>query len=165
MAIHVALHHRTHYRYDRPVTHAPHVIRLRPVPHCRTPVLSYSLKVQPAEHFLNWQQDPFSNYHARAVFPEKTTELLVEVDLVAEMAVYNPFDFFLESAAETFPFTYEPDLAKDLAPFLELLTPGVKVLTYSNSISRAPLRTIDWLVAINQKLPHDVRYQIGRAHV
>ena len=86
MAIHVALHHRTHYRYDRPVTHAPHVIRLRPVPHCRTPVLSYSLKVQPAEHFLNWQQDPFSNYHARAVFPEKTTELLVEVDLVAEQS-------------------------------------------------------------------------------
>ncbi len=160
MAIHVALHHRTHYRYDRPVAHAPHVIRLRPAPHCRTPVLSYSLKIQPAEHYLNWQQDPFSNYHARIVFPEKTTELVVEVDLVAEMAVYNPFDFFLEAAAETFPFTYEPDLAKDLAPFLELLPGGEKFLAYSKSIPREPLRTIDWLVRINQKLSNDISYLI-----
>lgn len=86
MAIHVALHHRTRYRYARPVAHAPHVFRLRPAPHCRTPVLSYSLNVQPADHYLNWQQDPFSNYHARIVFPEKTTELIVEVDLVTEIA-------------------------------------------------------------------------------
>src|ERR1700679_2247624 len=114
MAIHVALHHKTHYKYDKLVAHMPHTIRLRPAPHCRTPILSYSQKILPKKHFLNWQQDPFSNYLDRVVFPEKTDECLIEVDLVAEMAVYNPFDFFLEPSAEKYPFTYEEALKKEL---------------------------------------------------
>src|SRR5688572_8362822 len=107
MAIRVALHHVTHYRYDRPVQPAPHVVRLRPAPHSRTPVTAYSLKVTPGEHFLNWQQDPFGNYQARLVFPKPTRELKFEVDLVADMTTINPFDFFLEDSAENYPFTYE----------------------------------------------------------
>ena len=110
MAIQVALHHSTRYRYDRRVSLSPHIVRLRPAPHCRTPILAYSLKVLPANHFINWQQDPQANYLARLVFPEPTTELFVEVDLVAEMAVFNPFDFFLEPYAEQYPFTYETSL-------------------------------------------------------
>ncbi|MFM1945452.1 MAG: hypothetical protein RI897_4434, partial [Verrucomicrobiota bacterium] len=120
MSIHVALHHRTNYRYSEPVGHSPHLIRLRPAPHCRTRVLSYSLKVEPRDQFLNWQQDPFGNYVARVVFPEKLGELNVEVDLVAEMAVYNPFDFFLEPGAEEFPFRYDDALRVDLDPFLRV---------------------------------------------
>src|SRR6187200_1914303 len=100
MAIHVALRHRTRYDYDRPVSLSPHVIRLRPAPHCRTPILSYSLGLVPKQHFNNWQQDPFGNYLARVVFPESTRQLVVDVELVAEMAVLNPFDFFLEPSAE-----------------------------------------------------------------
>ena len=100
MSIHVALRHVTHYRYDRLVNLSPHVVRLRPAPHCRTPILSYSLNIEPAGHFINWQQDPFSNYLARLVFPEKTGEFKITVDLVAEMSVFNPFDFFLEPSAE-----------------------------------------------------------------
>ena len=111
MSIHVALHHRTDYRYDRPVALGPHSVRLRPAPHSRTRVLSYTQKVQPAQHFINWQQDPFSNYVARLVFPERTRSLQVEIGLVVEMAVFNPFDFFLEPSAELFPFEYEPDLS------------------------------------------------------
>src|SRR4029434_3342382 len=102
MAIHVALHHKTHYQYDRQVALSPHVVRLRPAPHARTPILSYSLRVRPSPHFINWQTDPHSNYLARVVFPEKTRELCVEVDLVAELSVFNPFDFFLEPSAEQF---------------------------------------------------------------
>ena len=117
MSIHVALHHVTSYRYDRLVNLSPQVVRLRPAPHCRTPILSYSLRVEPETHFINWQQDPFSNYLARLVFPEKTGTFKVTVDLVAEMAVYNPFDFFLEPSAETFPFSYEAGLEQELAPY------------------------------------------------
>jgi len=119
MAIHVALKHVTRYKYDRPVQLGPQVIRLRPAPHCRTPILSYSLRVEPAKHFINWQQDPFANYLARLVFPEKTTEFTVTVDLVAEMAVYNPFDFFLEPYAQTFPFAYDEAQQIELAPYLQ----------------------------------------------
>src|SRR5208282_5336848 len=117
MSIHVALHHKTHYQYDRLVNLGPQVVRLRPAPHARTRILSYSLRVTPEKHFVNWVQDPQSNYAARFVFPEQTREFLVEVDLVAEMAVFNPFDFFLEPDAERFPFEYDPALDHELAPF------------------------------------------------
>ena len=114
MSIHVALSHVTHYRYDRLVTLSPQIVRLRPAPHSRTHVLAYSLKVDPQKHFINWQQDPQSNYLARLTFPEKTREFRIEVSLVAEMAVYNPFDFFLEPYAEKFPFQYEAGERHDL---------------------------------------------------
>src|SRR5438270_9269631 len=110
MAIHVALNHKTQYRYDRPVALGPQIVRLRPAPHCRTRILSYSLRVIPEKHFINWQQDPQSNFLARLVFADVTPELLIEVDLVAEMAVYNPFDFFLDPSVERFPFEYDRGL-------------------------------------------------------
>src|SRR5471032_3535461 len=118
MAIQVALNHRTHYTYDRLVNLGPQIVRLRPAPHCRTRILSYSLKVTPDKHFINWQQDPQANYLARLVFLKPTRELKVVVDLIVEMAVQNPFDFFLEPYAQKFPFSYEPTDAQDLAPFL-----------------------------------------------
>src|ERR1700753_2286119 len=114
MSIHVALHHRTTYRYDRLVSLGPQSVRLRPAPHCRTRILGYSLSVQPTKHFINWQQDPQAKYPARLTFPDKTRELRIEVDLVAEMSVFNPFDFFLEPYAQQFPFSYESGEARDL---------------------------------------------------
>jgi uncharacterized protein (DUF2126 family)/transglutaminase-like putative cysteine protease len=169
VAIHVALHHSTRYRYDRPVGHGPHVIRLRPAPHCRTRVLSYSLQVEGGPQFLNWQQDPFANWNARLVFLEPMTELSVGVELVAEMAVYDPFDFFLEDAASHYPFAYEEGLRKDLAPFLdpEPLTPllgawladSKRALLGRSEEGKGP-RTIDFLVGLNQRLHQAIRYLI-----
>jgi len=160
MAIRVALNHQTIYRYDRPVTLAPHVIRLRPAPHCRTPVLSYALKVQPADYFLNWQQDPYNNYLARLVFAQPTQELRVEVDLVAELTVTNPFDFFVESYAETFPFSYDPVLAKELLPFLETQEAGPQLQALIASCRRNAIRTVDYLVDINSRLQRAIAYVI-----
>src|ERR1043166_5820317 len=160
MSIHVALNHRTRYLYDRPVSLSPHVVRLRPAPHCRTPILSYSLNVSPKKQFVNWQQDPHGNYLARLVFPEKTRELFIEVDLVAVMSVINPFDFFLEPSAEKFPFTSEPWLRKDLAPFLETLPVGPKLLEFLASAGREEVRTNDFIVALNQRLQKEIKYII-----
>ena len=160
MSIHVALNHVTHYRYDRPIMLGPQVVRLRPAPHSRTRILSYSMRVEPAEHFTNWQQDPQSNYLARLVFPEKTSSLRIEVDLVAEMSVLNPFDFFLEPSADHFPFSYDAELSAELAPYLAKgeLTPAFK--TYLDSIARTPTPTNDFLVALNQRLQRDISYLI-----
>ena len=160
MSIHAALHHVTHYRYDRPVQLGPQVVRLRPAPHCRSRIISYSLKIEPAQHFINWQQDPFANWQARLVFPDKTTEFKVTVDLVAEMAVYNPFDFFLEPAAEQFPFDYDPLLKEELAPYLARTPQGDLFNHYVAGIDRSPQRTIDFLVGLNQRLQHDIGYLI-----
>lgn len=160
MSIHIALHHVTHYRYDRAVNLGPQIIRLRPAPHSRTRILSYGLSVEPGEHFINWQQDPQGNYLARVVFPEKTRELKVEVDLVAEMAVFNPFDFFLEPYAEQAPFKYTQSEQRELAPYLVTLPSTPLFAKYLKGISREPLPTIDFLVAINQRLATDIKYLI-----
>jgi uncharacterized protein (DUF2126 family) len=164
MSIRVALHHLTHYRFDRPVALSPHEVRLRPAAHARTPIHSYSLKVLPAKHFINWQQDPYGNWLARVVFPEKSTELRVEVDLVADMTVINPFDFFVEEYAEKHPFTYTEQLTRELAPFLEREEPGPLRAAWMERFLRERVRpgmnTVDFLVAVNQALQQDVRYLI-----
>src|SRR6187549_716110 len=146
MSILASLRHVTRYRYDRPVSLAPQVIRLRPAPHCRTRIESYSLKVTPSEHFVNWQQDPNGNWLARYVFPEKTTELSITVDLVAEMEVINPFDFFVEPEAETFPFNYPAELIDELAPYLKAEPAGPLLEAFVAMIPREKRKTVDFLV-------------------
>jgi len=160
VGIHVALNHRTTYRYDRPIALSPQVVRLRPAPHSRTPILSYSMTITPKGHFLNWQQDPFSNYLGRLVFPEKTDVFAVEVDLIAEMIVINPFDFFLEPTAESFPFAYDPALKIELGPYLVREPASARLSAYLKEIDRSPQRTIDFFVALNMRLSQDIRYLI-----
>ncbi len=160
MSIRVALDHTTVYTYKKPVTLDPHIIRLRPAPHCRTPILSYSLKIEPETHFLNWQQDPFGNYLARLVFPEKCDELSVTVDLVAELTVINPFDFFVEESAETFPFKYSAVNQQELSPYLEVGTPAPVLVEWLKKNTPEKIRCIDAMVAINQAVHRDVAYQL-----
>jgi uncharacterized protein (DUF2126 family)/transglutaminase-like putative cysteine protease len=160
MVLHVALQHRTTYAYDRPVELGPQIIRLRPAPHCRTRIVSYSLEVEPRQHFLNWQQDPHSNHLARVLIPEKTTRFAVEVGLVAEIAVINPLDFFLEPAAESVPFAYEPLLKKDLEPYLEVLPPGPGLSDLLASIPTSPEATVSFLVELNGRLQREIDYVI-----
>src|SRR5499426_3062583 len=160
MSVLANLHHVTRYRYDRPVSLAPQVIRLRPAPHCRTRIESYSLKVTPAEHFVNWLQDPNGNWLARFVFPEKTREFTITVDLIADMAVINPFDFFVEPFAETFPFAYPAEFAEELAPYLDAEPAGPRLAAFLASIPRHHKNTVDFLVALNQRLQREVRYLI-----
>jgi len=161
VTIRVALKHRTRYTYDRAVKLYPHVIRLRPAPHSRTPIPSYSLKVEPGEHFVNWQQDPFGNYLARFVFPEKARALDISVELVAEMIVINPFDFFLEEHAERYPFVYGEQLTRDLTPYLEIRERGGRLLDWLKRVDVSPGQPlVDFLVAINQRLQGDVSYLV-----
>ena len=160
MAIRVAINHKTEYRFDRPVAVSPHVVRLRPAPHTRTPIEAYSLKVLPKKHFINWQQDPFGNYLARLVFPEPVRELSFEVDLVAEMVVINPFDFFVEKYAEHYPFEYPPQLLKQLAPYLEITDDGPRLRQWLSGVDRSRQEINNFLVDLNQRLERDIDYTI-----
>nr|WP_249817654.1 transglutaminase family protein [Bradyrhizobium sp. 147] len=160
VSIYVALHHVTHYKYDRPIDLGPQTIRLRPAPHTRTPILSYSLKVTPSNHFVNWQQDPQGNWLARYVFPEKTTELKLEVDFTAQMTVVNPFDFFVEPYADSFPFDYPKDLKTELAPYLETIKPDRLFAQYLDAIPQEAPNTVNFLVDLNRELQKKIRYII-----
>ena len=160
MAISAAITHVTRYAYDHPISIGPQTIRLRPAPHCRTPVTAYSLKVEPAEHFLNWQQDPFGNWVARLVFPKKASELKITVDLAVALDVFNPFDFFVEDYATAFPFRYEPELAKELAPYLEIEPAGPKLQAFLGDLPKDPMGTADFLVALNTRIAQAITYGI-----
>ncbi|MEB3266007.1 MAG: transglutaminase family protein [Cyanobacteriota bacterium] len=164
MSILAAIHHVTHYRYERPVRLGPQTIRLRPAPHARTPVTSYALKVRPAEHFVNWQQDPHGNWLARFVFPEPTREFSLEVDLIADLAVVNPFDFFVEPAAERWPLDYGPELLDDLGPYLQADPAGDAFAALLGDTLRRwqaqDQRTVELLVALNQELQQRIRYVV-----
>ncbi len=160
MAIRVAIRHKTVYSYDRLVAVSPHVFRLRPAVHSRTAIESYSLKIEPNEHFINWQQDPFGNYQARVVFPEKTKELKVEVEVIANLVSINPFDFFVEEYAENFPFQYQGQLPKELVPYLEIKETGPRLLQWIEGIDKSKKTINDFLVYLNQKLNKDINYSI-----
>ena len=160
MTIRTAIHHITEYRFDKPVSLSPHTIRLRPAPHSRTPIKGYSLRVSPAEHFINWQQDPFGNFLARLVFPEKCDHLKVEVEVIADMTVINPFDFFVEEYAEKFPFSYDETLQKELLPYLEIADDGPLIREWVASVPRQPIAINDLLVYLNQRLQQEIAYNI-----
>ena len=160
MTIRVAIEHRTDYLFDKPVTINPHVVRLRPAPHCRTPIHAYSLKVSPEHHFINWQNDPFGNYLARFVFSEKAAALSINVEVIAEMTVINPFDFFLEDSALTFPFRYDEQLSRDLRPYLEIHERGPKLQQWLQRIDRSETPTVDFLVELNRRLQGDIAYLV-----
>ncbi len=160
MSIPVQLRHTTRYAYDRPVRLGPQVVRLRPTPHCRTRIPSYSLTVTPARHFANWQHDPHGNWLARYVFPEKTSEFSITVDLRADLEVINPFDFFVEPYAETWPFRFPPELNDDLAAFIQPEPATLRLKEFTASIAREPRNTVDFLVDLNQLLQRMVRYLI-----
>ena len=159
MSIKVAIRHSTVYKFDRRVSLTPHVVRLRPAPHCRTPIESYSLKIEPEGHFINWQQDPFGNYLARLVFPEKVTSLSIDVEVVADMVVVNPFDFFLDEDCETYPFKYDAELKHELLPNL-VRKESETIVKWLNSKQLKKARTIDFLVNLNQMVEADINYSI-----
>ncbi|HTC82420.1 MAG TPA: transglutaminase family protein, partial [Acidimicrobiia bacterium] len=162
--IQVAVEHRSTYEFDRPVRLAPHVVRLRPAPHCRTPVLAYSLKVEAPGHFINWQQDPFGNHLARLVFPDPVDRLDITVDLIADMTVVNPFDFFLDEDARTYPFAYDAALARDLGPYREVGDSGPLLDDLVAAARALPGRdgiaVIDFLVELNRSVQRAVEYTI-----
>ena len=160
MSIKASIYHLTHYKYDRLVTLGPQVIRLRPAPHSRTRVISHSLKVAPDKHFVNFQQDPYGNWLARFVFPEPVRELKIEVDLVADMTVYNPFDFFVEETAETWPFEYPEDIADDLAIYLKPEPTGPLLKKFLAGVPKDRLRTVDFIVNLNARVSREINYLI-----
>lgn len=161
MSIRVSLRHHTKYTYDRPIKVFPQVFRLKPAPHTRTPIVSYSLNIQPKNHFINWQQDPFGNYNARVVFQDLVKELVVDVDIVADLVTFNPFDFFLEEYAEKFPFTYDEQLQKELAPYLEVIENGPTLAQLKEDVSVfMDDLSINFLVNVNQFVFKRINYVI-----
>tara|TARA_R110002051_G_scaffold263759_2_gene323594 strand:+ start:10504 stop:13830 length:3327 start_codon:yes stop_codon:yes gene_type:complete len=160
MALKVAIKHKTKYIYDRSINLSPHIFRLRPAPHSRTPIESYSIKIKPDNHFFNWQQDPFGNYLARIVFPDKTTELSVDVEIIADLKTINPFDFFVEEAVEEFPFTYSKELQKELLPYLEKVENGPLLKDWLSKIDMTPKRSIDFLIGLNSGLYNYLNYTL-----
>lgn len=169
MAIRVAIHHVTEYKFDRLTQIYPHILRLRPAPHSRSKIHSYSLKIEPANHFINWQQDPFGNYLARLVFPEQTEKLRFEVEVITEMTSINPFDFFVEEYAEHVPFTYEAQLKKELEAYLEITESGPELLSLVEKLKSEirhrvlcdnPMHVNDFMVSVNQRIQHMISYGV-----
>ncbi|HAX16960.1 MAG TPA: IMP dehydrogenase, partial [Leeuwenhoekiella sp.] len=160
MALKVAISHKTKYKYDKRISLSPHIFRLRPAPHSRTPIEAYSLKIKPENHFFNWQQDPFGNYLARVVFPEKTDELSIDVEIIADLKTINPFDFFVEDSVEEFPFKYKDSLKKELLPYLEITDDGPLLKKFLKTIDVSEQLTIYFLIGLNRHINEYLNYTV-----
>lgn len=161
MSIKASIYHLTHYKYDNPVRLGPQIIRLKPAAHSRTKVISHSLKVTPENHFVNLQQDPYGNYLARFVFPDPVTELKIEVDLVADMTVYNPFDFFTEEEAVKWPFDYPADIRDDLTIYMTPEAASPALQAFLATLDKTPGQgTVDMVVGLNARLQQEIGYVI-----
>ena len=160
MSIKASIYHLTHYQYDKPVRLGPQIIRLKPASHSKTRVLSHSLKVTPSNHFVNLQQDPYGNYLARFVFPDPVTEFKIEVDLVADMTVYNPFDFFVEEEATMWPFDYPETIREDLSIYMKPEEPGPRLRAFLETLDRSEQKTVDMVVGLNMRLQQQIGYVI-----
>ena len=160
MPVRLKIKHITEYTYDREVILSPHIIRLRPAPHCRMPIYNYSLDVQPAEHFINWQQDPFGNFQARCVFTAKTKKLSISVDIITDIIEINPFDFFIEEYVVSYPFQYDPVLAGDLVNYLKISENGDLLSAWVSGHDVRKEDTINFLVTLNRKLHADIKYLV-----
>ncbi|MEC8885274.1 MAG: transglutaminase family protein, partial [Bacteroidota bacterium] len=160
MALKVTISHKTKYKYDKRISLSPHIFRLRPAPHSRTPIEAYSLKIKPENHFFNWQQDPFGNYLARVVFPEKTDELSIDVEIIADLKTINPFDFFVEDSVEEFPFKYKDSLKKELLPYLEITDDGPLLKKFLKTIDVSEQLTIYFLIGLNRHINEYLNYTV-----
>ena len=160
MSVRVAIHHYTHYEYDRLVLLSPHLIRLKPAAHSRALIESYSLTIEPANHSLHWQQDPFGNFIARVDFWESMPKMSIKVEITALLEPMNPFDFFLDTYAESFPFTYEDQLRKDLMPYLEVAELGPLLKQWLQKIDQTKRGTVEFLILLNQQVFQDIAYSI-----
>lgn len=156
----VQIQHQTQYRFDQSTTIMPHVVRLRPAPHCRVPIHSYLLTIKPENHTISWQQDPFSNYLARLFFPEPAHELIFNIDIVADIIDINPFDFFIEPRYETFPFEYDQILTEGLSPYLKTEKKGAMLDSFLKTVDQSSQATIDFLVNINKHLHQHLDYTV-----
>ena len=166
MSVKIAISHKTTYKFDQSVKLFPHVFRLRPAVHSRTAIEGYSFKISPDNHFINWQQDPFGNYQARVIFPDKIKELKVEVEVIAKLQVINPFDYFVEEYAEKYPFKYDNSLEQELVPYLKLSEESPLFLRYIENIKlKDPIEINDFLVYLNQEvyktLTYNLRMEVG----
>lgn len=163
MSIKVAIRHYTKYDYDKHISLSPQVIRLRPAPHSRTHIKGYSLNIKPENHFINWQQDPFGNYLARVVFPEKVRFFEIDVEVIADMVVINPFDFFVDDYASTFPFEYEESLKVQLGPYLAIKEKDTLLLNLvekAKSLIKEDIVMVDYLVAVNTMINQELKYNV-----
>ncbi len=160
MALKVVLSHKTHYSYDKYISLSPHTIRLRPAPHSRTPIDAYSMKITPENHFINWQQDPYGNYLARIVFPEKVKEFGIEVEVIADLISINPFDFFVDTYAENYPFEYKPELKAELTPYFEITDKGKKLKKFIKSLDLKERKINDFLVYLNTEIYKYLNYTV-----
>lgn len=160
MALKIVISHKTEYKYNKKISMSPHIIRLRPAAHSRTPIEAYSLKIKPENHFINWQQDPFGNYLARIVFPEKTDIFSVDVEIIADMITINPFDFFVEDGSKEYPFDYKKDLKKELSPYLEIEEDSKELQEFVSTIDKSEKSIIDFLVEVNQKIHNSLNYTV-----
>jgi transglutaminase-like putative cysteine protease len=161
--VRVTLRHNTSYRFDRSVVLGPHDVRLRPSAHGRTPILEYAFHVQPAGGSVHWYTDALGNRVARCLFPQPVAELRFDVELTADLAPINPFDFLLDLWSSQFPFRYPDELAIDLAPALGADPAAAAMSEWvervkSEFLSTGSINTVTLLVELNLRVRREVAY-------
>lgn len=114
----LTIHHKTVYRYDRPVAFGEHRIMLRPRDGHDQRVLSSDLEISPKPVSLRWIHDVFGNSVAIATFDERAEELSFVSTATVEHNPAEEFALTPDDAAYFYPFLYHSEEFPDLEQFI-----------------------------------------------
>lgn len=168
----LTIHHKTEYRYDRPVVFGEHRVMLRPRDGHDLRVLSERLDISPPPSSLRRIHDVFGNSVAIADFDTKSDRLVFDSTVTVEHYPLDEVVLTPDDKAYYYPFVYDHEELADLKPSMtpQYNDPDGALATWARQFLSDGKRTktLDLLVGmthgVRQSFGYRKRYEHGTQH-
>jgi len=157
-----SVHHKTTYRYKRPIRLGPHQLLFRPRDSFDQHLLDSHLDVTPEPSEVRWIHDVFGNCLTLVDFSAKCELLEFDTVIRLEHTPESAPDFRIEDYARSHPFSYSDDEAPDLAAYIRRHHPqDTEVEEWLGKFVRKDIRqpTGQLLMTLNEAIAEGFSYE------